>query len=269
MNLISKINKARKVFFLLNLLLLSMLLSGCAEYMDNLSIPNPFEKKEAKSVDAVYYGHFSDIPIPVDMEKDVNNTKVVFYNDNVSGIEIYEGRVEINSLSAAMEHNLLKNKWTLIAKELDEKIMQVYQKDNRFAIITLYNQTLTTGMDVWVLDKLPQNMNYKTKKVTPKKPVTKAPLQQKDEAVETIDTTIGNTYEQGKTAVTDGYDNTVKPTVDAMKQQVVDTYNTVENSVSNTTQSTGITIDTTKKEIKEGYVEAKEEVKEASSDIIL
>ncbi len=264
---LTQFNKSKKTIFTSSLILSSLLLSGCTEYLSDITIPNPFEQKEANTADAVYYGHFSDIPIPVDMEKDMKNTKVVFYNDNVSGIEIYEGRVEINSLSAAMEHNLLKNNWTLIAKEYDEKIMQIYQKDNRFAIITFYNQTLTTGMDVWVLDKLPQNIINSTpyppatssqnSHLTPNSTINNM----KSSAVETIDTTVDK--------VESVYTNTVKPTVQNAKDKVVETYNTVETSLESSADDASITIDTTKQEVKDDINAVKEDVKETASDIIL
>ncbi len=235
-------NKSRKTTLTALLLTSSLFMSGCSEYLSNINIPNPFEQKQAQSIDAVYYGHFSDIPIPVDMEKDVNTSKVAFYNQQVFGIEKYEGRVEIVSLSTAMEHNLLKNKWSLVAKEHDDKIMQVFQKENRFAIITYYNQTLTTGMDVWVLDKLPQNIV--TKNASPAKPSS-------------------NNQNRHLTP-------NVPSRTEAVKQEASQTIDTtvkkIDDTVDKAVEDTTITIDTTKEEVKQ---EVKEEIKTTSSDIIL
>ncbi len=233
-------------------------MSACTEYLSNINIPNPFEQKQAQSIDAVYYGHFNDIPIPVDMEKDVNNTKVVFYNQQVSGVEKYEGRVEIISLSNAMEQNLLKNNWTLIAKEHDEKIMQVYQKDNRFAILTFYDQTLTTGMEVWVLDKLPQNM-IKTNTVTPAKPrstpqdkhLTPNSSQKMQEMKQEDGQKVGQKIQQ---EATETIDTTVKKAENSI------------DSLDKAVEQSTITIDTTKEEIK---TEVKQEINQTTTDIIL
>ena len=134
--------------------------------MSTSSFSNPFEKKEQSDINAVYFGHFNDIPIPQDMIKNNNRTEVSFFNDQLSGVEFYEGPVEIISLSLAMEHNMRKTGWTLLSQASDEKFIQLYKKENRHAVIYFYEQTLTTAMEIWLLTNGQKQM-YSPPQLTP------------------------------------------------------------------------------------------------------
>lgn len=126
-----------------------LLLAGCS----SLNIPNPFAS--TSDVNDVYMSQFPDIPIPADMKSVPKNTLVTATQDGTKvGLETFEGRVEAASLANAMIHNLARQGWSLRGSVTGKRTMQVHEKDNRYAVIYLYDQTMTTSMEIWVLNRL-------------------------------------------------------------------------------------------------------------------
>ena len=126
-----------------------LLLAGCS----NLNIPNPFSS--TSDVNDVYISQFPDIPIPADMKSVPKNTLVTTTQDGTKvGLETFEGRVEAASLANAMIHNLARQGWSLRGSVTGKRTMQVHEKDNRYVVLYLYDQTMTTAMEVWVLNRL-------------------------------------------------------------------------------------------------------------------
>lgn len=129
--------------------LAALLLAGCS----SLNIPNPFSS--TSDVNDVYMSQFPDIPIPADMKSVPKNTLVTSTQDGTKvGLETLEGRVEAASLANAMIHNMARQGWSLRGSVTGKRTMQVHEKDNRYAVLYLYDQTMSTAMEVWVLNRL-------------------------------------------------------------------------------------------------------------------
>lgn len=126
-------------------------LAGCSGM--GLDIPNPFSS--TSDVNDVYFSQFPDVPIPADMKSSPKNTLVTPTQDGVKmGLETFEGRVEASSLANAMIHNMSRQGWSLRGSITGKRTMQLHEKDQRYAIIYLYDQTLSTAMEIWVLNRL-------------------------------------------------------------------------------------------------------------------
>lgn len=126
-----------------------LLMAGCS----SLNIANPFSS--TSDVNDVYISQFPDIPIPADMKSVPQNTLVTATQDGTKvGLESFEGRVEAASLANAMIHNLSRQGWSLRGSVTGKRTMQVHEKDNRYVVLYLYDQTMTTAMEVWVLNRL-------------------------------------------------------------------------------------------------------------------
>jgi len=131
--------------------LLSLAVAGCSSM--GLEFENPFST--TSDINDVYLSQFPDIPIPSDMES-VTSRSLVTPNQNGEkvGLETFEGRVEASSLANAMIHHLSRQGWSLRGSTTGKRTMQLHQKDQRYAVIYLYEQTLTTAMEVWVISRL-------------------------------------------------------------------------------------------------------------------
>ena len=126
-----------------------LVMSGCSGF----NISNPFAT--TSDVNDVYMSQFPDIPIPADMKSVPKNSLVTATQDGTKvGLESFEGRVEAASLANAMIHNLSRHGWSLRGSVTGKRTMQVHEKDNRYAVLYLYDQTMTTAMEVWVLNRL-------------------------------------------------------------------------------------------------------------------
>lgn len=126
---------------------------GCSKF-DFSSFSNPFSSSTAH-VDDVYYGSFPDICIPKSMSIDHNRTLVSVGPDGEKiGLLTFEGRVDRSSLCSAMIHNMSRQGWTLRGVIDGKRTIQLYEKSGRYAILYIYNQQLTTAIEVWVLARL-------------------------------------------------------------------------------------------------------------------
>lgn len=141
---------AMRLFPRVLLIGLSLLaLTGCAD----LGITNPFAS--TSDVKDVYLSQFPDIPIPADMKSVPKYTMVTPTQDGTKvGLETLEGRVDSASLANAMIHNMARQGWSLRGSVSGKRSMQLHEKDQRFAVLYLYDQTIDTRMEVWVLNRL-------------------------------------------------------------------------------------------------------------------
>lgn len=132
--------------------LTAVVLTGCAD----LNIPNPFSS--TSDVNDVYISQFPDVPIPADMKSEPKNTLVTPTQDGTKmGLETFTGRVEAASLANAMIHNMARQGWSLRGSISGKRTMQLHEKDQRYAILYFYDQTMSTAMEVWVLNRLSES----------------------------------------------------------------------------------------------------------------
>ncbi len=132
-------------------LLVALALSSLASCAD-LGIPNPFQP--TSDVNDIYISQFPDIPIPSDMRLNAKNTLITPAPDGAkSGLATYAGRVESVSLANAMLHNMTGRGWTPLGSVSGKRTTQVYEKDQRLAVIYIYEQTLDTALEVWMLNR--------------------------------------------------------------------------------------------------------------------
>jgi hypothetical protein len=130
--------------------LCSFLLTGCVAP----DIPNPFAS--TSDVSDVYLSQFPDIPIPADMKSNSKNTLVSTTPDGIKiGLETFTGRVQAPSLANAMIHNMSRQGWSLRGSVTGNRTMQLHEKEERFAVIYLYESALNTTMEVWIVNRLP------------------------------------------------------------------------------------------------------------------
>ncbi len=127
-----------------------VLLGGCAE----IGVPNPFTPAPA-SVNDVYYSQFADIPIPNAMKTVPTNSLVTpSQSGQKVGLETFEGRVELPSLANAMIHNMARQGWSLRGSMSGKRTLQLHEKGDMYAVLYFYDQTISTAMEVWVLNRL-------------------------------------------------------------------------------------------------------------------
>lgn len=133
--------------------LLAVCLCGCAD----MNIQNPFAT--STDVSQVYYDEFPDVPIPSDMTVDRSRSWVSVTPEGAKiGLVTTEGRFDLASLATGTIHSMNGQGWGLRAVSNGPRIVQVYEKDNRVAVVYFYNQTTSVAMELWVSLRLPDGV---------------------------------------------------------------------------------------------------------------
>ncbi len=125
-------------------------LTGCVE----MDIPNPFDAKPTV-VEDVYYGQFTDIPVPSYMSLDGDKSHVTIDNLNQPvGLETFTGRTDLASINNAMLLNMTKYNWSLIGAVSGDTYVQVHKKASKYALIYITSGLLGSTMEVWIFNEL-------------------------------------------------------------------------------------------------------------------
>ena len=126
-----------------------ILSSGCSQ----LEVSNPFAT--VSDIKETYASQFTDIPVPTEMKSVPSSTLTTPTQQGIKvGLETYEGRVDSASLANAMIHNMARQGWSLRGSVTGKRTMQLHEKDQRFGVIYINGGTITTTMEVWVLNRL-------------------------------------------------------------------------------------------------------------------
>lgn len=137
----------RLVVRLALLLTFSLFLTGCADINPFAAPANP---------EAAVYSQFSDIPVPKDMSTNAGRTFVNYGQDGTKvGLETLEGRIPSLTLTRVMINNMLRDGWSIRATASgSSRYMQLFERDNRYAVIYYYDQTTSYAMEIWVATRL-------------------------------------------------------------------------------------------------------------------
>ncbi len=132
------------------LIFMVFFLGACS--VNNGAVQNPFST--STEVTSVYVSQFPDVPIPMDMNSDVNETLTTISSSGEKvGKETFSGRVDPSSLGAAMAHNLNSQGWTMLGIVQSGNTLQLYQKNSRYLIVTITDGAFSTNMILWMLSK--------------------------------------------------------------------------------------------------------------------
>lgn len=131
-----------------------MAMQGCSG--SSLSIPNPFEPDPPSNVNEVYYGEFPSVPIPKDMSEVAKYTAVMQAPDgSKTGLQIFEGRLDRQSLVTAMVHNMNRQGWQLRSIFRAQRSILLFDKGDRNCIVAVTDSSNLATMEVWVAARLP------------------------------------------------------------------------------------------------------------------
>jgi len=157
-------------------LVLTLALSGCAGMLDS------FKSTKSTATSDVYFDEFLDIPIPQAMKVDRKRTMVSVTSEGAkTGLVTVEGNVEKLSLTSAMVHNMAQQGWALRGMVRGNRIIEIFEKENRFAICYFYDQPVTVAMEMWVGQRLADGS------MSPVAPIISGELKPGDPGYESIE----------------------------------------------------------------------------------
>ena len=97
----------------------------------------------------VYYD-FDDVLIPQELKLDTDNCFVYRASGISAGVLVLSGRVEVNSLVAFFENNMIKDNWALVSVVRTPRTLMLFKKENRTCVITVRATSITTNLEIWV-----------------------------------------------------------------------------------------------------------------------
>jgi hypothetical protein len=110
--------------------------------------PSAGEQKSG-GVPARYYD-FGDVLVPKELKVD-KRSSFIYQTDGFSaGVLVLSGRIETSSLISFFENNMAKDNWSIISTFKSERTMLLFQKANRWCVMSITDEPFNTRVEIWV-----------------------------------------------------------------------------------------------------------------------
>jgi len=96
------------------------------------------------------YYDFEDVLVPSELKAQNSKTFVFRTPGLTAGVLSFTGRVELNSLITFFEHSMAADKWNPVGSFKSPRSILLYQKSNRWCVISITENDFTTDVDIWV-----------------------------------------------------------------------------------------------------------------------
>lgn len=96
------------------------------------------------------YYDFDDIPVPQEMELQGDDSFILETPTERSGVMVFKGKVEIQSLRNYYINNMARENWTMRSAIKSSRTILVFEKPGRYCIITMTDGQFSTQMEIWV-----------------------------------------------------------------------------------------------------------------------
>ena len=100
-------------------------------------------------VPARYYD-FGDVLVPEELKVDKRSSFIYQTDDFSAGVLVLKGRIETSSLISFFENHMAKDNWKIISTFKSERTMLLFQKANRWCVMSITDETFNTYVEIWV-----------------------------------------------------------------------------------------------------------------------
>lgn len=146
----SKRRNRRILVGMIAAMILILVLGGCSSLKKNQESVGEAPEAPADKGPIPLYLDFGDVLIPHELSVD-KDSSFVFRTPGLSaGVLALKGRVEINSLITFFENNMTKDNWRAVSSFKSPRSMLLYQKENRWCVISITDKGLSTHVEIWV-----------------------------------------------------------------------------------------------------------------------
>ena len=129
---------------------LLLVVGGCSSLKKNRENDATPPSASVQEGPAPLYYDFGDVLVPSELKVD-KDSSFVFRTPGLSaGVLALKGRVEINSLITFFESNMAKDNWRAVSSFKSPRSMLLYQKENRWCVISITDRGLRTRVEIWV-----------------------------------------------------------------------------------------------------------------------
>jgi len=123
---------------------LMMLFSGCTKRV------NTEPTGEEGPTPIVTVREFPDVPIPKELDLDAKESFVYMTPEFATGMLVYNGNVDYDSLVRFFDESLTKNGWIIQASLKYTRTLFFYQKESRICLVTMQVTPLNIRVEIWV-----------------------------------------------------------------------------------------------------------------------
>ncbi|MFC1811348.1 hypothetical protein ACFL03_01505 [Thermodesulfobacteriota bacterium] len=137
---------------------LFLFITGCAGLQSKKGTSTSQTETQKDEEPSPLYYDFGDVLIPTELKVD-KKSSFVFKTPGLSaGVLSLKGRVETSSLIAFFENNMTKDNWKQVSSFKSPRSMLLYQKENRWCVISITDTDLvsSTRVEVWVAPTMSQ-----------------------------------------------------------------------------------------------------------------
>jgi hypothetical protein len=128
----------------------SLLITGC-ETLKWRKGSSESTSATAKAVGtAPLYYDFEDVLIPGELKVNRKESFVYQTHGFSAGVLVLDGRVEASSLIAFFDSNMAKDNWKPLSKFASQRSILLYQKENRYCMINIFDKDFKTHVEIWV-----------------------------------------------------------------------------------------------------------------------
>ena len=93
---------------------------------------------------------FPDVPIPKELKLDDKESFVYMTPEFATGMLVYNGNVDYDSVTRFFDETLPKNGWELRASLKYTQTLYFYQKESRVCLVTMRTAPLNVKVSIWV-----------------------------------------------------------------------------------------------------------------------
>ncbi len=135
------------------------LMLGCGSVLNeqkkesstSVTVPQPQPDKKLDRPDARYYD-FEDIQIPNELKQDTKKTQVFQSPNLLAGVEVFDGNVEVKSLSNYFKDAMARDNWQAKGNfKLPPKTVLLFEKKNKRSFFFIEETMFNTHVEIWVI----------------------------------------------------------------------------------------------------------------------
>ena len=122
---------------------------GCSSVSKKDNKATAPESNTSTAAPALYYD-FGDVLVPKQLKVDKKSSFIYETSGFTAGVLVLKGRVETNSLISFFERNMVNDNWKIISSFKSEQTLLLFQKAQRWCVITIADGTYNTNVKIWV-----------------------------------------------------------------------------------------------------------------------
>lgn len=122
---------------------------GCSSLTKKNNQATAPSSQSDSGVPARYYD-FGDVLVPEQLKVDKKSSFIYQTEGFSAGVLVLKGRIETSSLISFFENNMTKDNWHMISSFKSERTMLLFQKEHRWCVMSITDETFNTYVEIWV-----------------------------------------------------------------------------------------------------------------------